>query len=51
MKNINKDVGVESDGQLYLFKKYFEKYDWEVVFPRIYYHMFDWMNYIGEDES
>jgi|WetSurMetagenome_2_1015567.scaffolds.fasta_scaffold690127_2 hypothetical protein len=51
MKSIDEDVGIEKDNQLYLFKKYFERYDWEVVFPIIYYHMFDWMNYIGEPES
>jgi len=42
------DIGIESDGQLYLFKSYFEVYDLDIVFPRICYEMFNWMNYYVE---
>jgi len=44
------DIGIESDGQLFLFKKYLENYNLEIVFPKIYHEMFNWMNYIGEPE-
>ena len=47
---ILEDAGIEDDGQLYLFREYFGEYDWEVIFPKIYYALFDWHNYIGEPE-
>jgi hypothetical protein len=34
MKSLDENFGIESDGQFYLFKEYFDKYDLEVVFPR-----------------
>ena len=44
------DIGVESNGQFYLFKNYLDIYNIEIVFPRISYEIFNWMNYIGESE-
>jgi len=49
MKNLE-SIGIESDGQFYLFKEYLENYDWEIVFPKVYHEMFNWMNYINELE-
>jgi hypothetical protein len=51
MKSLDEDIGIERDGQLYLFKEYLFNYDWEVVLPRISHYMFNWMSYIGETES
>lgn len=47
---ILEDVGMEFDGQLYLFKDCLNVYDRNIVFPKIYSEIFNWMNYIGEPE-